>query len=118
VTSGALTLGDATRAVRRRGEAMQEAVPVGMGGMAAVMGPSPAAVHALCIEAQKESGHAPIEPANYNCPGQIVISGRKQGIDWLAANLATASAKVPELSGARVKLIPLKVSAPFHCSLM
>jgi [acyl-carrier-protein] S-malonyltransferase len=97
---------------------MQEAVPVGTGGMAAVMGLDSAQVIALCKFVQEKTGEAPLEPANFNCPGQIVISGKKSLVDWLQTNLNLAVAESPALTGARIKIIPLKVSAPFHCSLM
>jgi [acyl-carrier-protein] S-malonyltransferase len=105
VAAGALTLEDAVRLVHLRGSAMQEAVPPGQGAMAAIMGGDPAAVAALCAEAA--AGEV-LSPANFNAPGQIVISGA-----------ASAVARAVELSGARkLKAIPLKVSAPFHCALM
>jgi [acyl-carrier-protein] S-malonyltransferase len=105
VAAGALTLEDAVRLVHLRGSAMQRAVPPGEGAMAAIMGGDPAAVAALCEEAA--AGEV-LSPANFNAPGQIVISGA-----------ASAVARAVELSGARkLKAIPLKVSAPFHCALM
>ncbi len=105
VASGALTLEDAVRIVHLRGRAMQEAVPEGEGGMAAVMGGDRAAVEALCQEAAE--GEV-LSPANFNAPGQIVISGHKRAVD-----------RATVLAGARkLKAIPLKVSAPFHCALM
>jgi [acyl-carrier-protein] S-malonyltransferase len=105
VAAGALTLEDAVRLVHLRGSAMQEAVPPGQGAMAAIMGGDPAAVAALCEEAA--AGEV-LSPANFNAPGQIVISGA-----------AGAVARAVELSAARkLKAIPLKVSAPFHCALM
>jgi [acyl-carrier-protein] S-malonyltransferase len=105
VAAGALTLEDAVRLVHLRGSAMQEAVPPGQGAMAAIMGGDPAAVAALCEEAA--AGEV-LSPANFNAPGQIVISGT-----------ASAVGRAVELAGARkLKAIPLKVSAPFHCALM
>jgi len=105
VAAGALTLEDALRVVHLRGRAMQEAVPEGEGGMAAVMGGDRAAVEALCHDAAQ--GEV-VSPANFNAPGQIVISGHKRAVDRAAA-----------LAGERkLKAIPLKVSAPFHCALM
>lgn len=114
VAAHALGFSDAMRAVRLRGQAMQSAVPVGQGGMTAVMGLEPKQVFDMCAWAEKESGEKPVQPANINAPGQIVISGKKSVLDWLAANFK------PEVLGisARVKFIPLKVSAPFHCSMM
>ena len=105
VASGALSLEDAVRIVRLRGEAMQEAVPAGAGAMAAVMGLSPEKLAAICEEAAQGDV---VSPANYNAPGQIVIAGH-------AAAVQRASKLVAERQG---KAIPLKVSAPFHCSLM
>ncbi|HMJ56285.1 MAG TPA: ACP S-malonyltransferase [Polyangiaceae bacterium] len=105
VASGALSLEDAVRIVRLRGEAMQEAVPPGVGAMAAVMGLTPEKLAEICDEAQL--GEV-VSPANYNAPGQIVIAGH-------AAAVQRASKLVAERQG---KAIPLKVSAPFHCSLM
>jgi [acyl-carrier-protein] S-malonyltransferase len=105
VAAGALTLEDAVRLVHLRGSAMQEAVPPGQGAMAAIMGGDPAGVAALCEEAA--AGDV-LSPANFNAPGQIVISGA-----------ASAVARAVELAAARkLKAIPLKVSAPFHCALM
>jgi [acyl-carrier-protein] S-malonyltransferase len=113
--AGAVRFSDALRAVRTRGQAMQAAVPVGQGGMVAVMGLSEAQVAHLCQWSEKTSGLEPIEPANYNAPGQVVISGSQALIDWMRAN-AKADIFAPETP--RMKLIPLSVSAPFHCSLM
>lgn len=114
VAGGALKFSDSMRAVRTRGQAMQSAVPVGVGGMSAVMGLEPAQVFEMCAWAEKESGETPVSPANLNAPGQIVISGRKAIIDWIAIHF-----KSDMFPGApRVKFIPLKVSAPFHCALM
>ncbi len=128
VATGALTLPDALRAVRRRGEAMQEAVPVGEGAMAAVMGLTPIQVVEMCQWAEKtaakEGVQSPLEPANFNCPGQIVISGRATLMQWMLKNFTKEVYQQvfsPEADGAsvsRVKFIPLKVSAPFHCSMM
>jgi [acyl-carrier-protein] S-malonyltransferase len=113
VATGSLGFADALRAVRRRGQAMQSAVPVGKGGMTAVMGLEQRQVFELCQWAEKESGQNPVQPANINAPGQIVISGSKALLDWIPAHF-----KAEMFGGARVKFIPLKVSAPFHCSLM
>jgi [acyl-carrier-protein] S-malonyltransferase len=105
VAAGTLSVEDAVRIVHLRGRAMQEAVPEGEGGMAAVMGGDRAAVEALCEEAAEGDV---VAPDNFNAPGQIVISGHKRAVDRAAA---LASAK-------KLKAIPLKVSAPFHCALM
>jgi [acyl-carrier-protein] S-malonyltransferase len=105
VAAGTLTLEDAVRVVHLRGQSMQDAVPEGEGGMAAIMGGDRAAVEALCAEAAQGDI---VSPANFNAPGQIVISGHKRAVDRAAA-----------LAGSKkLKAIPLKVSAPFHCALM
>jgi [acyl-carrier-protein] S-malonyltransferase len=105
VAADALALEDAVRLVRARGRAMQDAVPAGVGAMAAVMSVDEAMLDALCREC---AGEEVVSPANYNAPGQIVIAGH-----------AGAVARVSErVSAAKGKVIPLKVSAPFHCALM
>jgi [acyl-carrier-protein] S-malonyltransferase len=119
VASGALQFSDALRAVRVRGQAMQRAVPVGQGGMVAVINLSDDQVLKLCKFAEDGSGAKPLEPANYNAPGQIVISGSQKAIEFLMANQKSdvlAQAFAPETP--RMRLVPLSVSAPFHCSLM
>lgn len=115
VTAGSLDLATATRAVRERGLAMQQAVPVGQGGMAAVIGLDEIQVRHLCQWTEEQSQQKPLSPANFNCPGQIVISGSKAALDWLKDHF-----KPEELPGSpkKAKLIPLAVSAPFHCALM
>ncbi len=106
VASGTFHFADAVRTVRNRGKYMQEAVPVGVGTMAAILGMDPAKVSAVCHDsAQGEV----CEPANINSPEQIVISGNTAAVE-LAAKLAD------ERGAKRAKLLP--VSAPFHCSLM
>lgn len=105
VAAGTLTLEDAVRIVHLRGQAMQDAVPEGEGGMAAIIGGDRAAVEALCAEAAEGDI---VSPANFNAPGQIVISGHKRAVDRAAALAASK----------KLKAIPLKVSAPFHCALM
>jgi len=105
VAAGALSLEDAVRLVHIRGQAMQEAVPAGVGAMAAVMGGDAEAVELLCRDASEGE---PVSPANFNAPGQIVIAGA-----------AAAVKRATELAKERsLKAIPLKVSAPFHCALM
>jgi [acyl-carrier-protein] S-malonyltransferase len=110
-----MSLRDAVKAVRIRGQAMQSAVPVGKGGMSAVINLEAQQVRELCAWAEKETKDSPVSPANINAPGQIVISGKKAILDWIPAHF-----KPEVLSGnpARVKFIPLKVSAPFHCPMM
>lgn len=115
VAAGAVAFSDALRAVRVRGQAMQKAVPVGKGGMVAVMGLSEPQIEFLCKWSEQQSGLNPIEPANFNAPGQVVISGSQTLIDWMKAH-AKAEIFAPETP--RLKMIPLAVSAPFHCSLM
>jgi [acyl-carrier-protein] S-malonyltransferase len=114
VAAHSLTLRDAVKAVRIRGQAMQSAVPVGKGGMTAVLNLDPQQVRELCAWAERETQDSPVSAANINAPGQIVISGKKTLLDWIATNFK------PEVLGttARVKFIPLKVSAPFHCAMM
>ncbi len=108
VVAGALTAADAARAVRARGTFMQEAVPAGQGAMAAVVGLDPGRVREVCEAAAAASGKV-VAPANYNDPNQTVIAGD-------AAAVALAGAKLKE-AGAR-RILPLPVSAPFHCGLM
>jgi len=107
VAAGALGLADAVKLTRLRGAAMQDAVPVGQGAMAALMGLPLVAARSLC-EAASAPGE-PCEPANLNGGGQIVISGHAQAIDRAVANAKAAGAK---------RAVKLQVSAPFHCSLM
>jgi [acyl-carrier-protein] S-malonyltransferase len=114
VTAEALTLRDGVRLVRKRGQLMQQAVPVGEGGMLAVIGLNPDEVVQLCQWAEKESGISPLEPANYNSPDQIVVSGKADLIQWVRENFAPEKLSWKK----KVRLIPLKVSAPFHCSMM
>jgi len=106
VASGALRLDDAVVLVRNRGRYMQEAVPVGEGAMAAILGLGLAEVQEICSQA---SDGEVVEPANLNAPGQTVVAGH-------AAAVQRASAAAKERGAKRV--IPLSVSAPFHCRLM
>jgi [acyl-carrier-protein] S-malonyltransferase len=106
VAAGTLAFGDAVRTVRRRGRYMQEAVPVGQGAMAAILGLEGAAVAQACREAA--DGDV-VAPANLNAPGQVVIAGT-------AAAVARAGERAKALGAKRV--VPLPVSAPFHCALM
>ncbi len=106
VCSGAISLKDAVRVVRLRGRYMQEAVPAGMGAMAAVIGLDAAAVSEACREA---SGEGIVSPANFNSPDQIVIAGEAHAVQRASARLKEKGAK---------RVIPLPVSAPFHCELM
>jgi [acyl-carrier-protein] S-malonyltransferase len=106
VAAGTLNFADAVRTVRNRGRYMQEAVPVGMGAMAAILGMEFEKVAAVCSDAAQGDV---CQPANINSPEQIVISGHTAAVER-AAKLAD------ERGAKRAKLLP--VSAPFHCSLM
>lgn len=116
VATGAMSFRDAVRAVRIRGQAMQSAVPVGQGGMVAVMGLDEKQVEELCRFVVEKSKQSPLSPANFNSPGQIVISGSQKAIDWMKANAKSEDIWPTETP--RLKLIPLTVSAPFHCEMM
>lgn len=113
---GSMRFSDAIYAVRKRGQYMQSAVPVGVGGMIAAMGLTPEQAREVCQWAMKKAGgDLVLEPANFNAPGQIVLSGSQKLIEWLTQNFDGE-----QISGApkKVRFIPLKVSAPFHCRLM
>jgi [acyl-carrier-protein] S-malonyltransferase len=107
VAAGALSLRDAVTVVRKRGRYMQEAVPVGAGAMAAVLGADIETVEAVCREAAREGEIC--SAANINSPGQIVIAGSSAAVERALPILKERGAK---------RAIPLKVSAPFHCALM
>jgi [acyl-carrier-protein] S-malonyltransferase len=119
VGANVLPFSTAMKAVRLRGQAMQSAVPIGQGGMAAVMGLDSQQAKEVCEFAVKKTGLGPVSPANFNAPGQIVISGSQKTLSWMYENLK-AEDVWPESTTApkRIKFIPLQVSAPFHCSLM
>ena len=106
VASGALSFTDAIKTVRARGRYMQEAVPIGTGAMAAVMGATLTDIESACKEASQGEVCA---PANINSPNQVVIAGNVAAVDRAGELLKTRGAK---------RVIGLKVSAPFHCSLM
>jgi len=106
VAAGTITFADAVRTVRNRGKYMQEAVPVGVGAMAAILGMDLEKVTAVCSDASQ--GEV-CEPANINSPEQIVISGHASAVE-------RATKLADERGAKRAKLLP--VSAPFHCSLM
>jgi [acyl-carrier-protein] S-malonyltransferase len=106
VTAGVLSLADAVVAVRRRGEYMQEAVPVGEGAMAAILALDLDAIERACREAAQ--GQV-VSPANVNSPGQVVIAGHAAAVDRASELCKQAGAK---------RAIRLPVSAPFHCALM
>ncbi len=106
VAAGTFAFADAVRTVRNRGRYMQEAVPVGVGAMAAILGLDGDAVAAACAEAAEGDI---VSPANLNAPGQVVIAGTAAAVQRAGALAKAAGAK---------RVIPLAVSAPFHCALM
>ena len=108
VAAGALSLADAVRVVNLRGKFMQEAVPAGVGAMAAILGLEAAVVEAACAEVRAETGEV-VSPANLNGGGQVVIAGAKAAVDRAVELLKQRGAK---------RAVPLAVSAPFHCALM
>ena len=103
VAAGALRFEDAVKVVNLRGKFMQEAVPVGQGAMAAIIGGDRAKIEEICASIEG------VWPANFNSTGQIVISGKKEAVEKASAACKEAGAK---------RAIPLPVSAPFHCPLM
>lgn len=105
VVAGALSFADALRLVRLRGRLMQAAVPEGVGTMAAIVGLDDAVVAELCAAA---AGDEVVSPANYNGAGQVVIAGHRAAV--------TRAGEAARGAGGRV--LPLSVSAPFHCALM
>jgi [acyl-carrier-protein] S-malonyltransferase len=108
VAAGVLTLGDALPLVRFRAQAMQDAVPVGVGAMAAILGMDAQAVREGCAEVVAATGEV-VEAVNFNDPKQTVIAGTKAGVDKACEVLKAKGAK---------RALPLSVSAPFHSSLM
>ena len=104
VAAGAMTLADGIKTVRRRGILMQNEVPLGMGGMAAVIAMDADKIAEIC-----ENTPGKVQIANYNCPGQIVISGEAEAVKAASAALAEAEAK---------RVIPLNVSGPFHSQML
>ena len=108
VAAGSLTLSDALPLVRFRAQAMQDAVPVGAGAMAAILGLDAEVVRATCAEVQAAVGE-PVSAANFNDPKQTVIAGSKGAVDQACEALKGRGAK---------RALPLAVSAPFHCALM
>lgn len=105
--AGAISFEDAVYAVRKRGEFMEEAVPAGVGTMAAVLGMDSDALEKITAQVTEEG--TPVQLANLNCPGQIVISGSSEGVKKASALAKEQGAK---------RAIPLEVSGPFHSSLM
>lgn len=108
VNTGAMAFADAVRIVRKRGQFMQEAVPVGEGSMAAVLGLESDKIVEICQAVEAEGGEA-VQAVNFNCPGQVVIAGAVNAVNKAVEALKAAGAK-------RAVLLP--VSAPFHSSLM
>lgn len=106
VAAGTISFADALRTVRRRGQFMQEAVPVGTGAMAAILGLDAETVRQACEDV---AGDEVVSPANLNAPGQVVIAGAREAV-------ARAAARAKELGARRSMTLP--VSAPFHCALM
>ncbi len=106
IAAGSIKLEDALPLVQKRGKMMQEAVPSGVGSMAAVMGLGRDEIIEVC---NKGKAFGIVEPANYNSPGQIVISGEKKAVEKTMDLAKKAGAK---------RVVPLKVSAPFHCSML
>ena len=113
VCAGALPLNTALKAVRQRGLYMSSACPPGQGGMSALIGPSLEEAQKFCQWAEQKSGHRPLEPANFNSPGQTVLSGCLKALNW-----AKDFYSKYHFETAKTRLIPLKVSGPFHSSLM
>jgi [acyl-carrier-protein] S-malonyltransferase len=108
VAAGTISLADAARTVRRRGQYMQEAVPAGVGGMAAILGLDLPAIEEACREAAAAAGEV-VSAANVNSPGQVVIAGH--------AGAVARAGELCKAKGAK-RVVPLPVSAPFHCALM
>jgi len=107
VAAGAISFADAVRIVRKRGQFMQEAVPLGEGSMAAVLGLERDEIIAICRKTEATAG--PVQAVNFNCPGQVVIAGATAAVAAAVEALKNAGAK---------RAIPLPVSAPFHSTLM
>ena len=107
VCAGAMSFADAVRTVRKRGQFMQEAVPLGEGGMAAILGLAEDKIKEICAQVSAQGGT--VQAVNFNCPGQIVIAGSTKAVEEAAAAMKEAGAK---------RAILLHVSAPFHSTLM
>jgi [acyl-carrier-protein] S-malonyltransferase len=109
VAAGTLSFADALRTVRRRGQFMQEAVPVGEGAMSAVLGLDDEPIALACAEAERTLPGRVVSPANLNAPGQVVIAGHADAVARAGELVRAAGAK---------RVVSLAVSAPFHCALM
>ncbi|TCS93109.1 ACP S-malonyltransferase [Hazenella coriacea] len=107
VAAGSLSFADAVKTVRQRGKFMEDAVPAGVGAMSAVLNLDRERLDEVCRTVSKEG--FVVEPANYNCPGQIAISGHKEAVEEAGKKALEAGAR---------RVIPLSVSGPFHSSLM
>lgn len=107
VAAGAISFSDAVHTVHLRGRFMQEAVPLGEGGMAAIIGSNPETIVKVCGEVSTED--LPVQAVNFNCPGQVVIAGATAAVEKACEALKEAGAR---------RAIMLKVSAPFHSTLM
>lgn len=107
VAAGAISFADAVNTVHLRGRFMQEAVPLGEGGMAAIIGSNPETIVKVCGEVSTED--LPVQAVNFNCPGQVVIAGATAAVEKACEALKEAGAR---------RAIMLKVSAPFHSTLM
>lgn len=107
VTAGVISFADAVKAVKTRGRLMQEAVPLGQGAMAAVLGLDRNKIVEICREASGEM--TPVQAVNFNCPGQVVIAGETDAVESASKLLKEAGAK---------RVVGLPVSAPFHSILM
>lgn len=108
VCAGSMKFADAVRTVRKRGQFMQEAVPVGQGAMAAIIALDTAKIREICADIQDKRKEA-VQPVNFNCPGQVVIAGATEAVKEACEALKAAGAK---------RAILLPVSAPFHSTLM
>lgn len=106
ICSGSLGFADAVRVVKKRGKYMQEEVPQGVGSMAAIIA---LGADEVCAACEKASAVGVCEPANFNCPGQIVVSGEREAVERCCEICKEMGAK---------RAIPLAVSAPFHCSML
>jgi len=106
VAANSIKFSDAIRLVRKRAELMQDAVPSGTGGMAAILGLSDEEVINVCLNFK---GEGVVEPVNFNSPGQVVVAGSKEAVDEICELMKKAGAK---------RAVPLQVSVPSHCSLM
>jgi len=106
VAADSIQFSDAVKLVRKRAELMQDAVPSGTGGMAAILGLSDEEVINVCLNFK---GEGVVEPVNFNSPGQVVVAGSKKAVDDICEIMKEAGAK---------RAVPLQVSVPSHCSLM